>query len=97
VQADPLGLGLHVDETCTALNARGAATPGLHALGPLTQGRFFEITAFAEIREQAERLAALIQVDVVMRELSGARLASPANDFQRMSPAPFGEARPAQA
>lgn len=58
--ADPLGLGLHVDNASAAIGSRGEPTPGLFALGALTQGRFFEITAVAEIRLQAERLADLI-------------------------------------
>ena len=72
--ADPLGLGLHVDDECGVLNAAGAPTRGLYALGALTQGRFFEITGLAEIRAQAERLAAQITVEAVIRELSGEHL-----------------------
>ena len=55
--ADPLGLGLQVDDDCAVLNGAAAPTPGLFALGALTQGRFFEATAVPEIRAQAEALA----------------------------------------
>ena len=57
--ADPLGLGLHVDEQGAVLGARGTPTPDLYALGPPTQGRFFEITSVPEIRARAQALAAL--------------------------------------
>ena len=58
--ADPLGLGLHVDADSAVLNAHGDVEPDLYALGPPTQGRFFEITAVAEIREMAGRIAQVI-------------------------------------
>ena len=58
--ADPLGLGLHVDEESAVLDGRGQPAGGLYAMGALTQGRFFEITGIAEIRAQAEQLATLI-------------------------------------
>jgi len=67
--ADPLGLGLHVDEASKVLNAAGAPTQGLFAMGALTQGQFFEITALAEIRAQAERVAALIGAEAVTQEI----------------------------
>lgn len=67
--ADPLGLGLHVDEGSKVLNAGGAPTPKLFAMGALTQGQFFEITAVAEIRAQAERVAALIGIEAVTQQI----------------------------
>ena len=72
--ADPLGLGLHVDEDSGVLDALGQSTPGLYALGALTQGRFFEITSVAEIRAQAERLAQRIVAGLAPAPLSGAEL-----------------------
>ena len=56
--ADPLGLGLHVNGACEVLGAAGVPSPRLYAIGPPTQGRFFEITGVPEIRIQARRLAA---------------------------------------
>ena len=55
--ADDLGLGVRVGEDCGAIGADGRITPGLYALGALTQGRFFEITGLPEIRAQALALA----------------------------------------
>lgn len=54
---DRLGIGLEVDE-----NAR--AGERLWALGPLTKGRYWEITAVPDIREQAAAVA-----DDIAREL----------------------------
>jgi uncharacterized NAD(P)/FAD-binding protein YdhS len=57
VRPDALGIGLEVDETCRA----GAH---LWALGPLTKGRYWEIIAVPDIREQAAAVA-----DDIEREL----------------------------
>ena len=54
---DELGLGLQVAEDAAAIGADGRPTPGLFALGVLTQGRVFEITGLPEIRAQAYALA----------------------------------------
>jgi uncharacterized NAD(P)/FAD-binding protein YdhS len=58
VRADRLGIGLHVDDS-------SRAGQSLWALGPLTKGRYWEIVAVPDIREQAARVAAEIE-----RELS---------------------------
>ena len=79
--ADPLGLGLHVDDDSAAIGSRGEPTPDLYALGALTQGRFFEITAVAEIRLQAERLAQRLLAREAVQPLSEtATQPAPAND-----------------
>ena len=57
ISADDLGLGLRVEGDCAAIGADGRVTPGLFALGALTQGRFFEITGLPEIRAQVQALA----------------------------------------
>lgn len=54
---DRCGLGLDVDEASRVLGPDGAAQPGLHAVGPLTRGAFWEITAVPDIREQARDVA----------------------------------------
>ena len=56
---DHLGIGLEVSEDCLA-------APGLWALGPLTKGRYWEIIAVPDIREQAAAVA-----DDIQRELNG--------------------------
>lgn len=54
VQADHLGIGFRVDET-------NRAGDHLWAMGPLTKGRYWEITAVPDIREQAAQVANDIQ------------------------------------
>ena len=60
VSADELGLGLRVSEDSAAIGADGRVTPGLFAVGALTQGRFFEITGVPEIRAQAHAIASAL-------------------------------------
>ncbi len=50
IQPDQLGIGLDVDE-----NSR--AGERLWALGPLTKGRYWEIIAVPDIRDQAAAVA----------------------------------------
>ncbi|MFL5254628.1 MAG: FAD/NAD(P)-binding protein, partial [Rhodopila sp.] len=54
---DPLRLGLDVTGNCALLNARGAISRRLFAVGPITKGAFWEMTAVPDIRRQTEKLA----------------------------------------
>ncbi|MCG7362389.1 FAD/NAD(P)-binding protein [Roseomonas sp. ACRSG] len=55
---DPLGLGLEIaGPDGTLLDAGGQPVPGLQAIGPLTRGGLWEITAVPEIRNQAALVA----------------------------------------
>ncbi len=58
---DELHIGLDVTQLCEVIDANGAASSRLYAVGPLTRGTFFEIEAIPDIRMQvaglAERLA----------------------------------------
>lgn len=58
VSADPLGLGIRVDDDSTVIGPDGTRRPGLHAIGPATTGRFWEITAVPDIRVQVADVAA---------------------------------------
>jgi uncharacterized NAD(P)/FAD-binding protein YdhS len=60
IRADHLGLGIDVDDRS---RARGADR--LWALGPLTKGRYWEIIAVPDIREQAAAVAEDIAVELV--------------------------------
>ena len=60
VRPDHLGIGLEVDQTSRAVGGQH-----LWALGPLTKGRYWEIIAVPDIREQAAAVA-----DDIERELS---------------------------
>lgn len=57
-RADSLGLGLDVDDRCRVLGQGGHPTPGLYAVGPLTKGRWWEVTAVPHIRHQVAMLGA---------------------------------------
>lgn len=61
---DEVRLGFDVDASGEVKRARGPAWRGLYAVGSLTRGSFFEITAVPEIRDQAQRLAEAIAARV---------------------------------
>ncbi|PKU21678.1 FAD/NAD(P)-binding protein [Telmatospirillum siberiense] len=58
VRPDELRLGFDVAEDLRLLAADGRPNQRLFALGPVTRGRFWEVTAVPDIRRQAEELAA---------------------------------------
>ncbi|MBH0238918.1 FAD/NAD(P)-binding protein [Methylobrevis albus] len=57
VTPDPTGLGIAVDRDSAVIAADGRRLRGLYAVGPLTAGTFWEITAVPEIRAQAAGVA----------------------------------------
>jgi uncharacterized NAD(P)/FAD-binding protein YdhS len=62
VAPDPIGLGIAVDDN-SAVPSSGER---LYALGPLTAGRHFEITAVPDIRVQARAVAGRIAAEVAL-------------------------------
>lgn len=60
VEPDPVGFGIAVDERSAVPASEGR----LYALGPLTAGRHFEITAVPDIRIQARAVAGRIAAGV---------------------------------
>jgi uncharacterized NAD(P)/FAD-binding protein YdhS len=58
IRPDPYKLGLDVDESLHVIDAEGRANGRLYAVGPITRGRYWEVTAVPEIRRQTEELAA---------------------------------------
>ncbi|MBV9747837.1 MAG: FAD/NAD(P)-binding protein [Acetobacteraceae bacterium] len=54
---DALRLGLDVTSTCALLNREGGISRRLFAVGPVTKGTFWEMTAVPDIRRQCELLA----------------------------------------
>jgi uncharacterized NAD(P)/FAD-binding protein YdhS len=54
---DTLGLGLDVTDESVIIGADGHPTAGLYALGPVTRGAFWEITAVPELRVQCVEIA----------------------------------------
>ena len=67
---DPLGLGLEVSEQGALFNKNGVASRRLFAIGPVTRGTFWEITAVPDIRLHCVRLAN--HLSAAMREGSQA-------------------------
>jgi uncharacterized NAD(P)/FAD-binding protein YdhS len=57
VRPDPLRLGLDVTTTCAVRDRQGAISRRLFAVGPVTRGAFWEMTAVPDIRRQTEHLA----------------------------------------
>ena len=57
VRPDPLCLGLDVTANCALLDRDGSISRRLFAMGPVTKGAFWEMTAVPDIRQQAEFLA----------------------------------------
>jgi uncharacterized NAD(P)/FAD-binding protein YdhS len=53
------GYGLDLDSDSRVLDARGQVRGSLYAIGPITQGAFWESTAVPEIRARAAAIAAL--------------------------------------
>jgi uncharacterized NAD(P)/FAD-binding protein YdhS len=60
VRVHAAGLGLDVDAEGRVVSADGAAQQTLFALGPITQGVFWESTAVPEIRVRAAALAVML-------------------------------------
>jgi uncharacterized NAD(P)/FAD-binding protein YdhS len=56
-RADALGLGLDVTPAGALIDARGKPARDLFAVGPVTRGTFWEITAVPDIRVACEALA----------------------------------------
>lgn len=52
-----LNLGLDVTPQAQVIDGNGTPVPSLFALGPITRGAFWEITAVPEIRKQTQELA----------------------------------------
>ena len=57
VRPDALRLGLDVSATCALLDHEGAISRRLFAIGPVTKGAFWEMTAVPNLRRQCEELA----------------------------------------
>jgi uncharacterized NAD(P)/FAD-binding protein YdhS len=57
VRPDRLRLGLDVTATCALRDRDGAVSNRLFAVGPVTKGAFWEMTAVPDIRRQCEFLA----------------------------------------
>ncbi len=63
VRAPDNGLGLAIDAEGRIVSAGGSIQSALFALGPITQGAFWESTAVPEIRVRAAAIAAMLAPD----------------------------------
>jgi uncharacterized NAD(P)/FAD-binding protein YdhS len=57
LRADPLRIGIDVDQDSQTIGADGTASDRLLAVGPMTRGAFWEIVAVPDIRKQAWSVA----------------------------------------
>jgi len=73
VRPDPLCLGLDVTANCALLGRDGSISRRLFAVGPVTKGTFWEMTAVPDIRQQTEFLAG--QLAALLRPQRPAALA----------------------
>lgn len=60
IRSGPLAIGLDLDDDCAVIDAKGAVSTRLFAIGPLTRGVFWESIALPDIRNQCARVAALL-------------------------------------
>jgi len=73
-RADSLGLGLAVDSESRVISGNGSAHSTLFAVGTLTRGSRWEVTAIPEIKEQANGV-----VRRLLHDHAEQRVANPAN------------------
>ncbi|TCD06664.1 FAD-dependent oxidoreductase [Erythrobacteraceae bacterium CFH 75059] len=57
IRPDPLDLGIDVTPALQVIGRSGSPVSGLHALGPVTRGTFWETVAVPDIRVQAQTLS----------------------------------------
>lgn len=75
LEADDLGLGICVDDQSQLVCRDGTSREGLFALGALTAGQFWEITAVPDIRVQSDHCA-----DTIARRVRARRKLSNITD-----------------
>jgi uncharacterized NAD(P)/FAD-binding protein YdhS len=83
-RADLLRLGLDVTSNCALLHRDGGVSRRVFAVGPVTKGAFWEITAVPDIRRQCELLAehlAGLPRRTGERKAAGERAAAPAASY----------------
>ncbi|MEJ1966084.1 MAG: hypothetical protein WDO56_32840 [Gammaproteobacteria bacterium] len=70
---DSLGLGLAVDSESRVISANGSVHPTLFAVGALTRGTRWEVTAIPEMREQANSVARKVLHDHLEQPVAAGR------------------------
>ena len=84
VRPDPLCLGLDVTANCALLDRDGAISRRLFAVGPMTKGTFWEMTAVPDIRQQAEFLAGQLAAQLASRSAAEAMQRADATGLQEV-------------
>jgi uncharacterized NAD(P)/FAD-binding protein YdhS len=90
---DSLGLGLAVDSESRVIGANGSAHAGLFAVGSLTRGARWEVTAIPEIREQANGIVRRMLHDHAAQPVSRAHQ----DELDALPAASARTAQPAEA
>jgi uncharacterized NAD(P)/FAD-binding protein YdhS len=62
-RSDTMNMGLEVTDECRLIGRNGLVSEGAYAIGPLTRGTWWEITAVPNIRDQCRDLASTIAAD----------------------------------
>jgi uncharacterized NAD(P)/FAD-binding protein YdhS len=75
IKPDALGLGIAADGNGRVIGSDGCAHPALFALGPVTRGTFWEVTAIPDIRVKAKEVAAAILIALRQKAMVRASLA----------------------
>ena len=75
ITMDELGLGIAVDQSSRVMDPAGSPSKGFYAVGALTAGQFWEITAVPDIRVQARHVAEAIANEVRHAMPAPARIA----------------------
>jgi uncharacterized NAD(P)/FAD-binding protein YdhS len=86
---DSLGLGLAVDSESRVVAPNGSAHRALFAVGSLTRGTRWEITAIPEMREQANAVVRKLLHDHAEQVVAGARHANTGTDGDAVTIAPW--------
>lgn len=81
IRPAPSGLGAAVDDQARLIDRVGLPNLRLFAVGPLTRGTFFEVTAAPDIRMQAEQVAA--RIAAALSDRRGWVLTDPARAVRR--------------
>lgn len=84
VRPDPLKLGLDVTSGCALKNRKGAISGKLFAVGPVTKGAFWEMTAVPDIRRQCEFLATQLSTLMKGAPTAGARSGDLRNEVRAL-------------
>ena len=85
VRPDACGLGVDVDSRSRLIGSSGEAADSLFAVGPLTRGKFYEITSVPDIRLQAADCADSILGRLALNLRSAGAAPPPGGGVERLA------------